>query len=86
MQRKPKCPPNRKVLNNDKAFALVAVSLFCIFLSVVIMGVFQCSKTGDVFYQHERDVITICQKVDLSLYTSCLKREWDRIHNKESKR
>lgn len=65
----------------------VLVTLFglalCIFLGMIVITFVQCSSASDVAKRHESEVISKCQLVNLGLYTACLKREWDRIHEEE---
>ncbi len=55
-------------------------------ISFCVISMVQCSSLGKTAAQHEEEVLSKCQLVTNSRYIDCLKREWDHIHNKESKR
>ena len=82
MQRKPKAPPNRKVKNNDKAFVLIAASVFGTFMAVVLFSSVQCTNAAAITQKHEKDVLANCYHERFqSLYLECLRREWDRVND-----
>lgn len=82
MQRKPEGPPNRRPPSNDRDFFLITATfaVFGIFIGIICFSVVQCGSAAYVAHKHEENIIEICQGVELSLYTACLRREWDRIH------
>lgn len=47
----------------------------------------ECNNIGKTAAEHERDILDICIAEPLRNwrdYTSCIKREWDRIHEEEN--
>ena len=52
-----------------------------VWVAFIVFSAVQCSNIGKTAAEHEMDILDICQAVDLSDYTACLRREWDRVND-----
>ena len=65
----------------ETVMTIILLTGLFIFMSIISMSVIQCSNIGKTAAEHERDILDICQAVPRSDYTSCLRREWDRVND-----